>query len=109
MARPEGPLCSERFGSRAARGCRATADGGLQWESWGWRGWGCPGVLRGGPDGGGGRAPGTASALLSRVLTVLLPQGFPDSVSADYLPYQLWDSVQVRGAAHSRGWGERSG
>ncbi|XP_004706062.1 RUS family member 1, partial [Echinops telfairi] len=26
---------------------------------------------------------------------VFLPQGFPDSVSADYLAYQLWDSVQA--------------
>jgi len=26
---------------------------------------------------------------------VFLPQGFPDSVSPDYLPYQLWDSVQA--------------
>ena len=40
-------------------------------------------------------APGTASPPLSRLLAVFLPQGFPDSVSPDYLPYQLWDSVQV--------------
>uniref|UniRef100_A0A2I3RRW5 RUS family member 1 n=1 Tax=Pan troglodytes TaxID=9598 RepID=A0A2I3RRW5_PANTR len=49
----ETPLCSEQFGSGEARGCRAAADGSLQWE------------------------------------------GFPDSVSPDYLPYQLWDSVQA--------------
>lgn len=27
--------------------------------------------------------------------TVFLPQGYPDSVSADYLLYQLWDTVQA--------------
>uniref|UniRef100_A0A8D1DFL5 RUS family member 1 n=1 Tax=Sus scrofa TaxID=9823 RepID=A0A8D1DFL5_PIG len=53
VARREAPLCSEQFGSGTARGCRAAADGTLQWE------------------------------------------GFPDSVSPDYLPYQLWDSVQA--------------
>lgn len=104
----EAQLCSERFGSRAARGCYAAADGSLQWEAWGWRWWGFSGVFKvkpEGQDGGGGRAPGTASPFLSRLLTVFLPQGFPDSVSPDYLPYQLWDSVQVSGAAYSRGGG----
>ncbi|ELK09111.1 RUS1 family protein C16orf58 homolog [Pteropus alecto] len=94
----EAQLCSERFGSRAARGCYAAADGSLQWEAWGWRWWGFSGVFKVKPegrDGGGGRAPGTASPFLSRLLTVFLPQGFPDSVSPDYLPYQLWDSVQA--------------
>lgn len=92
------PLCSEQFGSQAARSCCAAADGSLQWEAWAWRWWGCSGALKGKPggrDGGGGRAPGAASPPLSRLLAVFLPQGFPDSVSADYLPYQLWDSVQV--------------
>ena len=27
--------------------------------------------------------------------TVFLPQGYPDSVSGDYLVYQLWDTIQV--------------
>ena len=27
-----------------------------------------------------------------------LPLGYPDSVSKDYLSYQMWDTVQVRGA-----------
>uniref|UniRef100_A0A8C9CDM2 RUS family member 1 n=1 Tax=Phocoena sinus TaxID=42100 RepID=A0A8C9CDM2_PHOSS len=53
VAKSEALLCSEQFGSGTARGCRAAADGSLQWE------------------------------------------GFPDSVSPDYLPYQLWDSVQA--------------
>ncbi|XP_014650087.1 PREDICTED: RUS1 family protein C16orf58 homolog isoform X3 [Ceratotherium simum simum] len=94
----EAPLCSEQFGSGAARSCCAAADGGLQWEAWGWRWWGFSGpvtVKPEGRDGGGEGAPGTASPLLSRLLAVFLPQGFPDSVSPDYLPYQLWDSVQA--------------
>lgn len=81
-------LCSERFGSQAARGCSAAADGSLRWEAWGRR-W-C---------GGTKGAPGPAAPPLPRLLTVFLPQGFPDSVSPDYLPYQLWDSVQVSVAA----------
>lgn len=28
--------------------------------------------------------------------SVFLPQGYPDSVSNDYLQYQFWDTVQVR-------------
>ena len=91
-------LCSEQFGSGAARGCRAAPDGSLQWEAWGRSWWGFSGAFTakpGGRDGGGGVAPGTATPPLSRLLAVFLPQGFPDSVSPDYLPYQLWDSVQV--------------
>ncbi|XP_006105006.1 RUS1 family protein C16orf58 homolog [Myotis lucifugus] len=77
-------LCSERFGSQAARRCSAAADGSLRWEAWGRRWWG-----------GAGGAPGPAAPPLPRLLSVFLPQGFPDSVSPDYLPYQLWDSVQA--------------
>ncbi|XP_012619575.1 RUS family member 1 isoform X1 [Microcebus murinus] len=94
----EVPLCSEQFGSGAARGCRAAADGSLQWEAPGWRWWGFSGAfpvrLEGRDDGGVG-APGTLSPPLSGLQAVFLPQGFPDSVSPDYLPYQLWDSVQA--------------
>ncbi|XP_049760438.1 RUS family member 1 isoform X3 [Elephas maximus indicus] len=91
-------LCSERFGSGTARGCRAAADGGLQWEAGAWRWWGLSGafsVKPAGRDGGRGGTPGAASSPLSGLLAVFLPQGFPDSVSPDYLPYQLWDSVQA--------------
>ncbi|XP_032698596.1 RUS1 family protein C16orf58 homolog isoform X2 [Lontra canadensis] len=94
----ESQLCSEQFGSGAARGCLAAADGSLQWEAWGWRWWGFSGPFTAKPqgrDGGGGRTPGTASSSLSGLMAVFLPQGFPDSVSPDYLPYQLWDSVQA--------------
>lgn len=86
------PLCSERFGSGRARSCRAAADGSLRWESGARRWWGRPG----------------APAPLSRLLTVLLPQGFPESVSADYLPYQLWDSVQVGAGGGRAGGGARA-
>ncbi|XP_047635930.1 RUS family member 1 isoform X3 [Phacochoerus africanus] len=99
VARREAPLCSEQFGSGTARGCRAAADGTLQWEAWGKRWWGFSGAFTAKPgerDGDGGVAPGTASPPLSRLLAVFLPQGFPDSVSPDYLPYQLWDSVQIQ-------------
>lgn len=92
------PLCSEQFGSRAARGCCAAADGRLQWEAWG----GLSEAFKAKPegrDGGAGGTPGPASPRASRLLAVFLPQGFPESVSPDYLPYQLWDSVQVSGAA----------
>uniref|UniRef100_A0A9L0R4S9 RUS family member 1 n=1 Tax=Equus caballus TaxID=9796 RepID=A0A9L0R4S9_HORSE len=95
----EARLCSEQYGSGAARGCCAAVDGSLQWEAWGWRWWGFSGAFTAkpeGPDGGGEGAPATASAPLSRLLALFLPQGFPDSVSPDYLPYQLWDSVQIR-------------
>lgn len=107
MAKHAGPaalLCSERFGSRAARSCCAAADGSLQWEAWG----SCWGSFSGafamkpeGRDWGGGGPPGAASPLLSRLLMVFLPQGFPESVSPDYLSYQLWDSVQVSGATRA--------
>ncbi|XP_036923149.1 RUS family member 1 isoform X3 [Sturnira hondurensis] len=93
-----GPLCTEQFGSQAARGCCAAADGSLQWETWGWCWWGFSGAGTANPEGrdaGGGGAPRTAFPPLSRLLAVFLPQGFPDSVSPDYLPYQLWDSVQA--------------
>ncbi|XP_022382119.1 RUS1 family protein C16orf58-like isoform X3 [Enhydra lutris kenyoni] len=94
----ESQLCSEQFGSGTARGCLAAADGRLQWEAWGWRWWGFSGPFTAKPqgrDGGGAGTPGTASPSLSRLMAVFLPQGFPDSVSRDYLPYQLWDSVQA--------------
>lgn len=91
------PLCTEQFGSGAPRGCRAAADGSLHWEGaprWGWLSR-AP-TAKPGQDAGGGGAPWAALPVLSGLRAVLLPQGFPDSVSPDYLPYQLWDSVQVR-------------
>jgi hypothetical protein len=106
----EPPLCSEQFGSGAARGCRAAADGSLRWEAAGRRGWRLPRIFSATPEGRGGDgdgAPGAALQPLAGLQAVFLPQGFPDSVSADYLPYQLWDSVQVGPATEwaACGWG----
>nr|BAG59128.1 unnamed protein product [Homo sapiens] len=94
----ETPLCSEQFGSGEARGCRAAADGSLQWEVGGWRWWGLSRAFTVKPEGrdaGEVGASGAPSPPLSGLQAVFLPQGFPDSVSPDYLPYQLWDSVQA--------------
>uniref|UniRef100_A0A8D2DMS6 RUS family member 1 n=1 Tax=Sciurus vulgaris TaxID=55149 RepID=A0A8D2DMS6_SCIVU len=93
----ETPLCSEQFGSGAARGCRATPDGSLQWEAEERRWWRFSAftVKPRGRDGDGEGSPGAALLPLSGLQAVFLPQGFPDSVSPDYLPYQIWDSVQA--------------
>ncbi|KAL4658215.1 hypothetical protein GN956_G2972 [Arapaima gigas] len=40
-------------------------------------------------------AGGRSSSLLSLFKSVFLPQGYPDSVSKDYLEYQFWDTVQA--------------
>ena len=32
---------------------------------------------------------------ISILQSVFLPQGYPESVSNDYLKYQIWDTVQV--------------
>ncbi|XP_072452935.1 RUS family member 1 isoform X1 [Notamacropus eugenii] len=70
---PVVPQCWERFGSGRPRRCTAAPDGSLSWEA------------------GGGPGRGLRAALTA----VFLPHGFPDSVSPDYLPYQLWDTVQA--------------
>ncbi|XP_018588192.2 RUS family member 1 isoform X1 [Scleropages formosus] len=38
---------------------------------------------------------GGRSSLLGLFKSVFLPQGYPDSVSKDYLQYQFWDTVQA--------------
>ncbi|KAL4421380.1 hypothetical protein ABPG75_010671 [Micractinium tetrahymenae] len=53
---------------------------------------------------GGGSGSGTLARLAAGAF---LPEGFPDSVSSDYLGYQLWDSIQglssyVRGMLSSQ-------
>ncbi|KAI4486730.1 hypothetical protein M0804_006100 [Polistes exclamans] len=35
------------------------------------------------------------SGISSIIKDVFLPQGFPDSVHPDYIPYQIWDTVQA--------------
>lgn len=42
-----------------------------------------------------GLTQASGSGLKHLFKSVFLPQGFPESVSADYLQYQLWDSVQA--------------
>ncbi|XP_029414884.1 RUS1 family protein C16orf58 homolog isoform X4 [Nannospalax galili] len=91
---PGAELCSERFGSGSVRSCRAAPDGSLKWEGGTWRRWALSGEVPTGAPAAGGRR-GSALQALSGLLAVFLPQGFPDSVSPDYLPYQLWDSVQA--------------
>ncbi|XP_055501315.1 LOW QUALITY PROTEIN: RUS1 family protein C16orf58 homolog [Leucoraja erinacea] len=76
MAVPAAPtLCSERFGSGPPRLYVGVAGGRLV-----------------GQHEDTGRMSSSLSSTLS---SVFLPQGYPDSVSADYLPYQLWDTVQA--------------
>ncbi|XP_014455665.3 RUS family member 1 isoform X2 [Alligator mississippiensis] len=53
-----------------------------------------------GPDGRlrappGHAAAGPAASLRDLLTSVFLPQGFPGSVSPDYLPYQCWDTLQA--------------
>ncbi|KAG7238935.1 hypothetical protein INR49_030482 [Caranx melampygus] len=44
-------------------------------------------------DGGEGETRG--NSIVGAFKSVFLPQGYPDSVSADYLQYQFWDTVQA--------------
>jgi hypothetical protein len=51
--------------------------------------------------------PPAASALptaAARLAALFLPDGFPASVTPDYLPYQAWDTVQAL-ATYVRGVG----
>jgi hypothetical protein len=41
------------------------------------------------------RSTYASSTILSRLLAPFLPVGYPDSVTADYTPYQLYDSLQA--------------
>lgn len=38
---------------------------------------------------------GRSNNLKSFLAEVFLPQGYPDSVSKDYMPYQIWDTAQA--------------
>jgi len=37
----------------------------------------------------------TTQSIVNVLRTIFLPQGYPDSVSDDYLAYQIWDTAQV--------------
>uniref|UniRef100_A0A8D0GWC7 RUS family member 1 n=1 Tax=Sphenodon punctatus TaxID=8508 RepID=A0A8D0GWC7_SPHPU len=70
------PLCTETYGPRWPRHYHPSPDGCLR----------C--VPQGPQDVGYGSLRGI-------FMSVFLPQGYPESVSPDYLPYQLWDTVQA--------------
>eukprot|EP00062_Callorhinchus_milii_P026825 gi/632989403/ref/XP_007883630.1/ PREDICTED: UPF0420 protein C16orf58 homolog [Callorhinchus milii] len=70
-----GVLCVEAYGSRRSRRYVRGLNGELLIRSEAER-----------------RARHTATDLLT---SVFLPQGYPDSVSGDYLTYQIWDTVQA--------------
>lgn len=36
-----------------------------------------------------------SSSIRELLSSIFLPQGYPYSVSEDYLPYQIWDTIQV--------------
>ncbi|XP_066840349.1 RUS family member 1 [Anser cygnoides] len=78
----------------APRG-RAVPGGGGGGRGGGGRG--CGGSRRGGGEGRGrGRGEGGGAGRLRRAAErLLLPQGYPESVSADYGRYQCWDGLQA--------------
>ncbi|XP_068024169.1 LOW QUALITY PROTEIN: RUS family member 1 [Melanerpes formicivorus] len=51
---------------------------------------------------------GTGSALRRALEELLLPQGYPESVSGDYLQYQCWDSLQALSSSLSGALGTRA-
>ncbi|XP_074874964.1 RUS family member 1 isoform X3 [Buteo buteo] len=71
---PPPPLCRELWGSREAARYREDSRGGLQRLV-------PPGAC-------------SHSCLRRAAARVLLPQGYPESVSPDYLQYQCWDALQ---------------
>nr|XP_032619054.1 RUS1 family protein C16orf58 homolog isoform X2 [Chelonoidis abingdonii] len=70
------PLCTEQYGSHSARCYLPSPDGRLSCvgDEPGHMGW---------------------RSLKEIFMSVFLPQGYPESVSQDYLPYQIWDTVQA--------------
>uniref|UniRef100_A0A2D4NVH3 Uncharacterized protein n=1 Tax=Micrurus surinamensis TaxID=129470 RepID=A0A2D4NVH3_MICSU len=69
-------LCTESYGSRSARRYQALPNGKLSSvadasEAWHFR------------------------SLHHIFMSIFLPQGYPESVSTDYLAYQFWDTIQA--------------
>lgn len=58
-----------------------------------WRYFGKDGVMERRRDGRGGQSRG--NSIVGVFKSVFLPQGYPDSVSSDYLQYQFWDTLQA--------------
>ncbi|XP_030637990.1 RUS family member 1 [Chanos chanos] len=76
MEGSESVIATERYGSQ---------------EGWGYRV--KNGIMKRQREGHGSRATGNSLHCVFK--SVFLPQGYPESVSEDYLPYQLWDTVQA--------------
>uniref|UniRef100_A0A8C0GB37 RUS family member 1 n=1 Tax=Chelonoidis abingdonii TaxID=106734 RepID=A0A8C0GB37_CHEAB len=81
------PLCTEQYGSHSARCYLPSPDGRLSCvgDEPGHMGWRSLKEIF--MMGSWGEPEGQTS--------VFLPQGYPESVSQDYLPYQIWDTVQA--------------
>lgn len=58
-----------------------------------WKYFANDGVIQRRREGGEGQLRGNAIVRVFK--SVFLPQGYPDSVSSDYLHYQFWDTVQA--------------
>ncbi|XP_070779682.1 RUS family member 1 isoform X1 [Enoplosus armatus] len=58
-----------------------------------WKYFGKDGVMERRRDGSGGESRG--NSIVGVFKSVFLPQGYPESVSNDYLQYQFWDTVQA--------------
>uniref|UniRef100_UPI0037E7F5C5 RUS family member 1 n=1 Tax=Semicossyphus pulcher TaxID=241346 RepID=UPI0037E7F5C5 len=58
-----------------------------------WKYYGKEGVMERRRDGGEGESRG--NSIIGVFKSVFLPQGYPESVSNDYLQYQFWDTVQA--------------
>ncbi|GAA6229873.1 RUS1 family protein C16orf58 homolog [Lates japonicus] len=69
-------LASERYGSAES-----------------WKYFAKDGVVERRRDGSGGESRG--NSVVGVFKSVFLPQGYPESVSGDYLQYQFWDTVQA--------------
>lgn len=41
------------------------------------------------------REGGHSRAVWNNILSAFLPEGYPNSVTPDYLPFQTWDTLQV--------------
>ncbi|KAM4698028.1 RUS family member 1 isoform 2-T2 [Rhinophrynus dorsalis] len=75
MSEGEKVICTEHYGSGVSQRYRQGKDGALVCER-------------------PGEQPRYQS-LRDCFVSLLLPHGYPDSVSEDYLDYQLWDTVQA--------------
>lgn len=58
-----------------------------------WKYWAKDGAMERKRDGNEGQS--TRNSVAAVFKSVFLPQGYPDSVSDDYLQYQFWDTVQA--------------